>query len=184
VLRELDRRAIGCGRRRDGTEPIEHGLRPEHGVRRHGPAVVAPVRRPRLARAVAARANEDQVLLGARHRDVQHAQLLGQALLTQPVLHEHRREGWVTDPPRLVGDHEPRPRVTIDEDRARAVGQVDALAEVRQDHDGELEALRRVHTHDPHNVVGGAGNGRLAQVRLLAELLEEAEETGEALLLE
>ena len=131
-----------------------------------------------------ARADQDQVLLGAGHRDVEDAQLLGHRLPPQPLLHEHGRQRRVAGLLRVVHDRHAEAQLAVEQDRALAVAQVDRLAQVRQEHDRELQPLGAVDAHDPHDVLGLGRDRRLAEVRLLAELLEELHEPPEPLALE
>ena len=58
----------------------------------------------------------------------------------------------------------PRPRVAVDENARRCVVlQVDLLAELGEEDDGELEALGMVDAHDADDVGGLGEDGGLAE---------------------
>ena len=124
--------------------------------------------RARLGPAVAQAhcAAEDQALLGARHRHVHDAPLLG--LVGRPALGldrvEVERRG-----PRAVEPDEPQADAVAADVEVRWA-EVAPAPQVGHDHDSELEALGGVDRHQPHRVEAAQVDRRVGLARLGLEL--------------
>ena len=111
-------------------------------------------------------AAEDQALLGARHRHVHHAPLLG--------LVGRRRSASIASKSSAVtlravdADEAQADALAADEEVRRA--EVAPAAEVGDDHDRELEALGGVDRHQPHGVEAAEVDRRVGLARLGLEL--------------
>ena len=87
----------------------------------------------------------------------------------------------------VEGERRVAPLVLVDDDHAessrrswrgsgRSVRQVDLLARSGRSDDGKLQPLGAVDAHDPHDVLALGRDGRLAQVGLLPQAVEEPQE--------
>ncbi len=133
---ELERSAVcGC-ELLGGIETLEHPAHRRRAVRR---ALTVD------------RAGDDQPVDGARHRDVVEAESLRAIFLLARPPHLFVVERRTSLARRGVGDLEAEPTVRQREDLV-AVGRTLVAARVGNDHDLELEPLRRVDGEQPHGI--------------------------------
>ena len=116
MLEDLDdSRARGGG---DGAKPIEHRARFENVGGGERSLVRKPSLSPPLDDFEIAGADQDQMLFGAGHGDVEDTEFLGERLLAESALDKHGGEGWVADHPLLVDDGYAQAGLTIGDDGA------------------------------------------------------------------
>ena len=109
-----------------------------------------------------------ELFLRARHRNVEHAHLLGLGLAPQRVLERLARKCRVLDAPLRIHAHWAKAKLRMHQHRALEVHVAEAPRKIRQNDHRELKPLRLVDRHDAH----AAAHARaLRRVRLPARKL-------------
>ena len=155
-------------------DPVAHALAAVHSLGQHR-TIAQRQKVGDAAFRVCLRVHHDELFLRARHRNVQHTQLLGLRLAPQRAL--ERLPCDRRDVPLRVHAHRPQPELRMHEHRTQKVHIAEATREVREDHDRKFEALRLVDRHDANarRGVRGLHRTRLAFGKLLAQRAHKVE---------
>jgi len=166
----------------DRNEPIKRGRCCKDAQNRGWASRQVVTRGVLVATHIRLRADKEETVPGAGHRDIQHAQFLRPGAL---LYFEGRLPmgcGGVLDHPFGVDDAQADPRFSLEDEPAATIAEVEPRADPGHEHHGELQALSLMDAHDPDDVLGFADGWRRGHVPfVILEGLHEPQESMEAL---
>ena len=153
--------------------PLTQGPRLRHRLRQHR-ADGHRGQLPEPAGGVVHGIHQDELLLGPGHGHVEDALLLRQVLPPELLLDGLPGQCGILDLPLQVHPSGPKAQGGMHQHRRVEVLPGEGVVQVRQDDDGELQALGLVDAHEPH-----AGRGRRALCGRGLSLLQQAAQLGD-----